>query len=116
MLHAEGVMTSTPPVSGARVWLFRLHVSLFVAATCLGALGVGGHRWAFMAGAAAALVSGGCAVGGGRTFLTSQPTRLSIAARKEDPEDQAAAERAAASWAGVVLMAFGGVVLYLTTR
>lgn len=106
---------STPDDARAR-WLFRGHVLTFVCATCLGALGVGGHGWAFTAGALAAVVSGASALLGGRTFLTSQTTRLSIEAKADSEQNRAAGERAAATWAGLVLVAFGGVLLYLTTR
>jgi len=94
-------------------WLFRSHIASFVLAACLAGVGVDGHGWALVAAAATTLLSGVFAIVGGRTFLTAQPARLSIAARVEDPSKLAAAERAAATWTGLVLVALGGLLLYL---
>jgi len=99
--------------TSARRGLFRAHVASFVLAACLAGLGIDGHGWALIAAAATTLLSGVFAVVGGRTFLTAQPARRSIAARVEDPTELAAAERAAATWTGLVLVALGGLLLYL---
>ncbi|NOY92479.1 MAG: hypothetical protein GXP55_14900 [Deltaproteobacteria bacterium] len=96
-----------------RTLFFAAHILCFVLAACLVGLGANGSGWAFLAAAASLLLSGVFALIGGRTFLTAQTTRLSIAKRADDPAELAAAERAAATWTGVVLVALGGLLLYL---
>lgn len=91
-------------------WLFRLHLTAFVVAACASVLAVAGRRWAWPVASIACLLSGVGAMTSGRTFLLTESSRAMLRDRVEDPRVRGAAERAAANWAGLVLVV-SGVVL-----